>query len=128
VNLLLDTHIFLWFVLGDSKLSTPAKQLIEARDNVVLVSPASYWEIAIKVSLGRYEIDMEFEAFWNAGISDNGFLIVPITPLHAAEVSRLPPLHKDPFNRMLVAQAIVEQAILLSIDRVFDAYGIDRRW
>jgi PIN domain nuclease of toxin-antitoxin system len=128
VTLLLDTHAFLWFVLADAKLSSRARQAIEARDNPVLISPASYWEIAIKVSLGRYEIDMEFELFWNSGVSDNDFRILPITPLHAAEVSKLPLHHRDPFDRMLVAQAVVEEASLVSIDPVFDADGIVRVW
>jgi PIN domain nuclease of toxin-antitoxin system len=128
VTVLLDTHACLWFVLGDRKLSAPARRLIETHDTIVLISPASYWEIAIKVSLGRYQIDMEFETVWNAGISDNGFGILPTTPLHAAEISKLPSHHRDPFERVLVAQSIVEQAGLVNVDPIFDSYGIDRIW
>jgi PIN domain nuclease of toxin-antitoxin system len=124
----LDTHAFLWFVPGDRKLSAQARRSILRRDEIVLISPACYWEIAIKVSIGRYQLDMEFEAFWNAGISDNTFGIVPITPLHAAELSRMPLHHRDPFDRMLIAQSIVEQASLVSVDPIFDSYGIDRIW
>ncbi len=128
MNLLLDTHSFLWFVTNDAKLSATAGNAIQAPSNEVLVSPASYREIAIKVGAGRYRIDGPFEEFWNAGIYLNDFRILPITPLHAAVLSKLPLHHKDPFDRMLVAQATIDDAAIVSADGMLDAYSVKRLW
>jgi PIN domain nuclease of toxin-antitoxin system len=128
VNLLLDTHSFLWFVTNDAKLSATAGNAIRDPANEVFVSPASYWEIAIKVGAGRYRINGPFEEFWNAGIYLNDFHILPITPLHAAVLSSLPLHHKDPFDRMLVAQATVDDAAIVSVDKAIDAYVVSRVW
>ena len=128
MNLLLDTHSFLWFILNDAKLSDPARHAIQDRANIVHISPASYWEIAIKVSLGRYRMNTDFEIFWNAGIDDNKFSILPITPLHAAALAVLPFHHRDPFDRMLVAQAIVEDATVVTADPALKAYSITCLW
>ena len=128
MSLLLDTHAFLWFVLNDGKLSDAARNAIQDQASVVMVSPASYWEIAIKVSLGRYRLHTDFETFWNAGIGGNKFTILPITPLHAATLATLPFHHKDPFDRMLVAQAIVEEATLVTVDQAFRAYPVSCLW
>ena len=94
---LLDTHAFLWFVLGDPQLSSGAKSTIESAANTFHISPASFWEIAIKVSLGRYRPSSPFADFWQKGISDNQFSILPILPRHADLLNGLPYHHKDPF-------------------------------
>lgn len=109
MKLLLDTHALLWFCLDDIRLSEDARSLIADGANDVLVSPANYWEIAIKVSLGKYAIDGDFAIFFEDQISENRFTALPISVRHAAEVSRLPFHHRDPFDRLLIAQAIVEQ-------------------
>jgi PIN domain nuclease of toxin-antitoxin system len=130
VRLLLDTHAWLWFYLGDTQLSDQARSQIVDPANTKLISPASYWELAIKISLGKYVLHEPFDQFVQHALIDNGFLILPIEPQHAAHVATLPfvPRHNDPFDRLLVAQAIVEQIPMISNDAAFDAYGITRIW
>ena len=128
MRLLLDTHTFLWFVTDDSLLSPSAKSLIGDSTNEILVSPASYWEVAIKVSLGKYPLQVPFEQFFIEGIEGNDFSILPIGIQHATVLATLPMHHKDPFDRMIVAQAIAESVPVLSIDAAFDPYGVTRLW
>jgi PIN domain nuclease of toxin-antitoxin system len=128
MRLLLDAHTFLWFVLGDPRLVQTALDQILDPAQVKLVSPASYWEIAIKISLGKYTLNEPYEAFMQRGIFGNGFNILPIEPSHTAALTTLPFHHRDPFDRLLVAQALVEQVPVLSADAVLDAYGITRLW
>ena len=128
MKLLLDTHAFLWMSLDDPQLSGHARDVIADTGNELLLSPASYWGIAIKISLGKYRLDEPLDEFVNREIQQNGTKILPIQPTHAAGVAALPFHHRDPFDRLLVAQAIVEQASLVSRDPVFDAYGVGREW
>lgn len=125
---LLDTHALLWFALDDKRLHSRARAVIEERDNDLLVSPASVWEIAIKISLRKYKIDSDFATFFDQQISENDFSILPIATSHAAMVANLPFHHRDPFDRLLAAQAIVEQVPIISIDNVYDLYGVPRIW
>jgi PIN domain nuclease of toxin-antitoxin system len=125
---LLDTHSFLWFVLNDPKLSTPARTVIQDEVNEICISPASIWEIAIKISLGKYRLNTGFESFWTDAIQRNRMTVLPIAITHAARVTSLPFHHKDPFDRLLVAQALTEQMPLVSVDPRLDAYGITRVW
>ena len=128
MRLLLDTHTLLWFYLGDVRLSAQARQTIEDPGNDKLVSPASFWEIAIKVSINRYTLNVPYEAFVQEAILDNDFMILPIEPRHTSVLIGLPHHHKDPFDRLLIAQAMVEGVPLVSIDSKFDAYPITRLW
>jgi PIN domain nuclease of toxin-antitoxin system len=128
VSLLLDTQAFLWFVLGDARLSGRALSLIQDPAHTKLVSPASYWEIAIKISIGKYALHEPYEAFMQRGIVDNGFDILPIEPKHTAVLTALPFHHRDPFDRLLVAQAMVEKISIVSADSALDAYAITRLW
>jgi len=128
MRVLLDTHAFLWFVLNDPQLSPLAKSTIEDPANDVLVSPASYWEIAIKVSLKKLDLFTTFDEFMQRGIVDNDFGILPIEPRHCDRLTTLSFHHKDPFDRMLVAQSLVEGIRLVSIDTILDLYGISRLW
>ena len=131
MNLLLDTHAVLWFYLDDPQLSATAKAAIMDPANDKWVSPASYWEVAIKISIGKYAIAQPFEGFWHGAIDMNGFRILHVTPRHAGRVSVLPyppNNHRDPFDRMIVAQALVEGMGVVSIDGMLDAYGITRIW
>lgn len=130
MKLLLDTHSFLWFITSDSKLSANAHVLISDPQNDVLVSPASYWEVAIKVSMKKYPLTVPFEKFIDEGVAGNDFEILPVEIRHAAALASLsfPPNHKDPFDRLIVAQAIVEGIPLVSIDSQLDAYPINRLW
>jgi len=96
--------------------------------NTTLVSPASYWEIAIKIRLGKYTLHESYEAFMQRGIFGNGFSILPIEPKHTAVLTTLPLHYRDPFDRCLVAQALVEQMPLMSGDSVLEAYEIASIW
>jgi PIN domain nuclease of toxin-antitoxin system len=104
LRLLLDTHTLLWFYLDDPQLSAPAKAAIVNPLNTTLVSAASYWEIAIKVSIGKYALKEPFDDFIQHAILDKGFGVLPIEPKHAATVATLPFHHKDPFDRLLIAR------------------------
>lgn len=106
MRLLLDTHAFLCFITDDAQLSATARTLISDPANEIVVSPASYWEIAIKVCLGKYPLSVPFDRFFSAGIEGNDFSILPVEIRHAAVLSALPRHHKDPFDRMIVSQAL----------------------
>jgi PIN domain nuclease of toxin-antitoxin system len=128
VRLLLDTHAFLWFITDDPKLSMTAQGLITDPDNEILVSPASYWETAIKVSIGKYPLSVPYETFITQGIEADGFKILPIEPGHTAVLTTMPFHHRDPFDRMLVAQAQFEEMSVVSNDGILDLYGVTRLW
>lgn len=128
MKLLLDTHAVLWFVLGDRQLSATARALIDDSANEKLVSPASFWEIAIKISVNKYSLNEPYESFMQRGIAGNGFGILAIEPKHTAVLTTLPFHHRDPFDRLLVAQAMIEQLPIVSADPLLDAYPIQRLW
>jgi PIN domain nuclease of toxin-antitoxin system len=130
VRLLLDTHAFLWFITNDPQLSATANALIGDVTNEVFVSPATYFEVAIKVSIKKYPLSSPFETFITKGIAGNGFKILPIEVRHAAVLSALPfpPNHKDPFDRLIVSQAISEQMSVVSADTELDNYPVTRLW
>jgi PIN domain nuclease of toxin-antitoxin system len=128
MNILLDTHAFLWFVWDDAQLSQTAKGAITDPVNRKLVSVASIWEIAIKVSLQKLDLGMPYLPFMRSQLAINLFEILPLTLEHGAEVSRLPFHHRDPFDRLMIAQAMWEQIPIVSADPAFDAYSITRIW
>ncbi len=128
MRLLLDTHAFLWFLLNDPQLSTTAQAVIVDPLNNVEISPASYWEIAIKIGLKKYALPEPYQAFMEREIADNDFQILSIEPKHTAVLTTMPLHHKDPFDRLLVAQAMVEGIPLVSADPRLDAYGVTRIW
>jgi PIN domain nuclease of toxin-antitoxin system len=128
MRLLLDTHAFLWFVLNDPQLSATAGRLISDPANDVLISPASYWEIAIKVALRKLDLHAPYDDFMQRAIVGNDFEILPIEPRHTSLLTTLPFHHRDPFDRLIVAQAIVENIPLISVDAVLDQYPITRLW
>lgn len=128
MKVLLDTHALLWAYWGDPQMSTEAVRLISDPANRVLVSPASHWEIAIKMKTGKLTLRESFVEFVRHAVFDNGFEILPIEPNHTALVSQLPFHHKDPFDRLLVAQALAEGVPLVSADTAIDAYGVVRLW
>ena len=128
MRLLLDTHAFLWFVAGDTTISKHARALIEDEANDKFVSLASLWEIAIKTSLLKLQLRNPFQEFIPEQLARNGFQILMLTVEHTLKVATLPFHHRDPFDRMLVAQCLVENLPLLSNDEPLDAYGIQRLW
>ncbi len=129
MRLLLDTHLLLWAAASavvEGALSAQAAALIDEETNELLFSPASVWEIAIKSGLGRADFAAEPHAL-RRGLIDNGYTEVPITSEHAAAVRLLPPIHKDPFDRLLIAQATIEGVVLLTADAKVAAYGAPSR-
>jgi PIN domain nuclease of toxin-antitoxin system len=125
---LLDTHSFLWFISGNERLSDPARTFIGDPDNLVYVSVASIWEIAIKHSLGKLALHRPFEELLTAELSGQGLEVLGIELRHLAELTRLPLHHRDPFDRLLVAQAIADSMPIISVDETLDAYGVQRLW
>ena len=128
MKLLLDTHALLWFALNDPRLSNSAQAIIMDPANEKLVSPASYWEIAIKISIAKYALSKPYEDFMREAIDMNGFGYLPIEPKHTAPLTTLPFHHRDPFDRLLVAQAIAEVIPILSCDPLLAPYPIKRLW
>jgi PIN domain nuclease of toxin-antitoxin system len=118
MRLLLDTHIFIWAVIGSTSLSAQARRTIENAE-AVFVSAASIWEIAIKARLGTIKADPNALV---AAIDQSGFLDLPVSALHAAGVARLPALHNDPFDRLLIAQAMLEPLRFLTADASLRPY------
>ena len=121
MRLLLDTNVLLWWLSDDRKLPKGARETIANPGNDVLVSSASVWEIAIKVALGRIEIELDG---LEAAIARSGFQPLVIAFPHAVAIGCLPGVHRDPFDRMLVAQASIEKLRVVSHDRVFERYGL----
>ena len=128
MKLLLDTHTLLWFALGDSQLSDQARGLIDDPAHDMCVSPASYWEIAIKIRLGKYTLPNRYEDFMQKAIAGNGFDVLPVEFKHTAVLTTLPLHHRDPFDRLIIAQAMVEDISVISSDDAFDAYPVRRLW
>lgn len=128
MHLLLDTHTFLWWVGNDPRLGATARQLIGEVDNECFVSLASCWELAIKQSLGKITLARPLEEFVGKHMNTNGFSLLAIDFRHVARVAKLPFHHRDPFDRLLIGQALEEQMVLLSADVAFDGYGVVRRW
>jgi PIN domain nuclease of toxin-antitoxin system len=128
LRLLLDTHTLLWFALSDPQLSANAQSLITDPANEKLISPASYWEIAIKISVGKYALAKSYQDFMSEAIDKNGFGYLHIEPKHTAVLTTMPFHHRDPFDRLLIAQAQIEAIPIVSSDPVLDAYPITRLW
>jgi PIN domain nuclease of toxin-antitoxin system len=122
MKLLLDTHLLLWAAGEPAKLPKAARAQIEDEANVLLYSAASLWEIAIKRGLGRMDFQVDVRRL-RRGLADNGYIELPILSLHAITVDTLPALHKDLFDRILIAQAKTEGVALLTVDRSLAPYG-----
>jgi PIN domain nuclease of toxin-antitoxin system len=121
MNLLLDTHLLLWVAATPDRLSREATELILDKENRLFFSAASMWEITIKRGLGRADFRVD-PALLRRGLVENGYDELPVTSTHAMAVGHLPPIHKDPFDRMLVAQAESEGLLLLTNDNLVAGY------
>jgi PIN domain nuclease of toxin-antitoxin system len=119
--LLLDTHVLLWAAGQPDQLSRRARSLLDDPQNDLLFSAASLWEVAIKRGLGRSDFNLEARIL-RRGLLDNGYSELPITSAHAVSVDLLPPIHKDPFDRILLAQALAEGVTLLTADPLVAQY------
>jgi PIN domain nuclease of toxin-antitoxin system len=128
VTLLLDTHTFIWFDAEPAKLSARAAQLVADPNNRVLLSVASVWELAIKTQLGKLALRDAVQTVADDQVARNAIELLPVRAEHVYAVGALPPAHKDPFDRLLAAQAIVEGASLVTADAVFAQYPVAVEW
>jgi len=128
VRLLLDTHALLWWLDGDASLSPAAQEAIADEASEIFISAASAWEIATKYRLGKLPGAAMVAAGVAACVASQGFIELPITVAHGQKAGSLPGTHRDPFDRMLVAQAIVNDLVLVSNETAFDQFGTSRLW
>lgn len=126
--LLLDTSSFLWFVAGSDKLSGKAKELMEDFDNELVLSVGSLWEMAIKVSIGKLEMLREFDEFIPEKLEENEIEILHVRLAHLSEMMKLPFHHRDPFDRLIIAQSISENLPVIACDGIFKEYPVEIRW
>lgn len=124
--MLLDTHVLLWAVASSKRLSREVRELLEDESNDIYYSAASIWEIAIKSSLRRKDFHIDLGALLST-LPDVGLVELPVTAAHAAGVTRLPPIHRDPFDRLLIAQSIAEPLTLLTNDIILERYRVGVR-
>ncbi len=127
---LLDTHAFLWWITEHPSLSQKATELLGGGASIVYLSAVVAWEIAIKKRLDRLEVPDDLQGFFDHQIKVNDLIVLPVQLTHALAVYGLPdhPGHKDPFDRLLVAQALAEDMALVSSDESLDGYGVERIW
>jgi PIN domain nuclease of toxin-antitoxin system len=128
MKLLLDTHSFIWFFTGSPKLSTVARLLIEDESNEKLLSIASVWEMAIKQSLGKLYLGLPLQDYIEQKLTQNLISLLNLNLVYLDVIVTLPLHHRDSFDRLLIAQALVEKIPILSADSAFDAYPIQRLW
>jgi len=128
MRVLLDTHVFLWWVEGERPLPARARAAIANRDNECLLSVASAWEMAIKAGLGKLRLSLPVTRFVVENVAANGFRMLDIGVAHVGRVETLAAHHGDPFDRLLVAQALEEKLPIVSADPVFGKYAVKRIW
>lgn len=125
---LVDTHSILWYADNDQRLSAVAFAILADPANILRLSVASLWEIAIKVSVGKLQLGMPYRPFVDKLLADYDLQMLPIDLSHLTTVSALPMHHRDPFDRLIIAQALAEGLPVVSADPVFDRYGVQRIW
>ena len=128
MRLLLDTHIFLWWVYDDPKLTQLSRSLIENTENIKYISAVTAWELAIKSGQGKLKLNQSAGDFYNKYVEQNGFEVMHLSLCHLFAVENLPLHHKDPFDRLLIAQAQIEKLTIVSANTALDAYDIERVW
>jgi PIN domain nuclease of toxin-antitoxin system len=128
VKVLLDTHTFLWWVADDPQISVTAKNIIVNPDNDIYLSVISAWEIIIKVGTGKLSLSEPPEIYIPNPIASNQFEILPVQISHILKINSLPNFHKDPFDRLLIAQSLVEDFSLITIDSAITQYPVKTIW
>ena len=128
MKVLLDTHTFLWWIANDTQLSERARTVIEDGDHQLFLSAASGWEIAIKTRIGKLRLADDLQGFVSEQLRINAIQVLPIQMAHALHVATLPDHHRDPFDRMLVAQSQLEQLPILTIDPQIAQYSVTVIW
>lgn len=127
MRILIDTQAFKWFVENDIQIPVKMKKYLENPENSIIVSIASLWKMTIKMSLGKLFLSCDIKEMTEK-IYNNGFEILPILPEHIIKLSTLIYLHRDPFDRIIIAQGLTENMPIVSSDKIFDNYGINRKW
>ncbi len=128
MRLILDTHAFLWWITDDPQLSPHARNAISNPDNELFLSAASAWEIAIKTGLGRLRLQERPDRFIPDQLSKNGILPLPVEMSHALYTARLPAIHRDPFDRLITAQSIMEKMPIVTTDSSIRKYKVQTIW
>ncbi len=128
MRLLLDSHAVIWYVDQDHLLSPDAHRAISEPSNDLLLRAATVWEIAIKVGRSKLSLSMPYDQWMNRAIADLGLTLLPITVDYANQQAGLPDTHRDPFDRLIAAQAKSENVQVISADAIFDRYGVTRVW
>ena len=128
MRLLLDTHVFIWFVLSPAQLSSVTLAAIQNAQNTIYLSLASAWEMSIKSGLGKLSLTQPIEGFVQDQTRRNRFEILPITLQHISAVENLPHHHRDPFDRLLIAQSMTEGIPLITADHSIGAYSVEQIW
>ncbi|AFY49650.1 hypothetical protein Nos7524_3876 [Nostoc sp. PCC 7524] len=128
MRLMLDTHTFLWFIEGSLNLSDTAKNLIEDQRNQRFLSIASLWEMSIKVSIGKLQLGMNFAELVKQQVYGNAIELLEIRPEHLDKLAQLPFYHKDPFDRLIISQSLVESIPIVTKDSMFESYPVQILW
>lgn len=128
MRLLLDTHVLIWAMDDPTKLSTPAATALQDPTSDLLLSAATVWELAIKIGQGKLTLGLPYRQWMNKAIVDLDLTILPVTVEYADRQAGLPSHHKDPFDRLIISQALVEDVPVICADAIFDAYGVKRLW
>lgn len=124
MSYLLDTHVFLWWILDDPRLNQNARGILKESQNEIYISSVSIWEISIKVGLKRLKLPSRSKQFFQKEISKNNFSVLSITIEHSLAIMALPKIHRDPFDRMLIAQAMEEKLTLITDDKIVKKYKV----
>lgn len=128
MNYIIDTHTFLWAISKDDQLSNTAKHLIEQVDNTIHLSIASLWEMSIKISIDKLELEEAFETLIPRELYNFDIEVMSIEIDHLAALSSLPLLHRDPFDRLIISQSLIEDIPIIGQDQKFDLYDVRQIW
>ena len=128
MKILLDTHIFLWLITDNDRLSDKSKQAFINSDNELFFSIASYWEICIKISIGKLKLSKNWDKIIKDELMVNSVKLLPISTEHCFQITQLPSHHRDPFDRIVISQAIIEQMHIMTIDSYFSQYEVNIVW
>jgi PIN domain nuclease of toxin-antitoxin system len=128
MRVLIDTHVLIWWTGETNQLSPLVKDMLADQQTEPFLSMASIWEMQIKISLGKLSVQMDLPILIETEMSRNSFILLPIELKHIYRLNDLPLHHKDPFDRLLIAQSVMEAMPIVSIDEKFDAYGVQRLW
>ena len=128
MRVLIDTHVLIWWTGESNQLSLLVRDMLADQQTEPVLSMASIWEMQIKTSLGKLSLQMDLPTLVETEMSRNRFILLPIELKHIYKLNDLPLHHKDPFDRLLIAQSVIEAMPIISIDEKFDAYGVQRLW